>query len=621
MLNQYPAWKNTLVALVVVFGLFFALPNVYGEDPAVQVTHSSLRDAGPALVSQVENALRTAGIPSKAVELREGRALARFQNADDQLKAADVLKRALENDYVVALNLAPRTPEWLRRLGLGPMNLGLDLRGGVHFLLEVDMESAIEQQLERYVSEVRTLLRDKNIRYAAVTPSDNRIDIRFRDAAQMEQARDELNTRFSEFVVDEAAGADGQPMLVVRLAEARVREVRNFAVEQNITTLRNRVNELGVAEPIIQRQGEGRIVVQLPGIQDTARAKEILGATATLEFRLVDTVNDPGEAQRTGRVPLTSKLYTDDTPNGLPVLLRRDIIVTGDQLVDAAAGFDQQTGSPAVFVTLDAMGARRMSEVTAANIEKPMAVVFIENKIETQYRNGEEIKQRRTVERIISIATIRDVLSNRFQITGLEPEEARNLALLLRAGALAAPVDIIEERTIGPSLGKDNIEQGTRAVLVGFLLVVVFMALYYRVFGLVANCALLMNVVLIVGAMSLLQATLTMPGIAGIVLTVGMAVDANVLIYERIREELRKGNTPQAAIHSGYEQAFSTIADANVTTLIAALVLFMFGTGPVKGFAVVLSIGILTSMFTAIMGTRSLVNLIYGGRKVARLSI
>ena len=521
----------------------------------------------------------------------------------------------------MALNLASAEPAWLEAIGARPMYLGLDLRGGVHFLMEVDMEAALEQAEKRYVSDFRSVLRkrDEPIRYITVGRRGHEILAQFRTEADRDAALEALRKEFPE--LEYGTREEGDRWLVVaRISEAEQRKIRDFALQQNITTLRNRVNELGVAEPVIQQQGDSRIVVQLPGVQDTARAKEILGATATLEFRLVDEGHDPFEVERSGRIPAGTELLHER--NGRPVLLERHVIVTGDRITDAASGFDQDTGGAAVFINLDSKGAAQMTAGTRDNVGRLMAVVFIENKVETRKVDGKLVKEKRTIREVINIARIREQLSRRFQITGLDsPEEARNLALLLRAGALAAPIEIVEERTVGPSLGKENIEQGFNSVVIGFAVVLVFMAFYYRVFGLVADVALAMNLVLIVAVLSLLQATLTLPGIAGIVLTVGMAVDANVLIFERIREELRAGNSPQASIHAGYEKALSTIADANVTTLIAAVVLFSFGSGPVKGFAVTLSIGILTSMFTAIMGTRALINLIYGGKRIQRLAI
>jgi len=617
MQNRFPLWKNLLILAVLALGILYALPNLFGADPAVQISPQRGAVIDEALEARVQDVLRQAQLTPRAVERQENKLLLRFSGTDDQLKAADRLRDALGEDrYVVALNLAPTTPSWLEALGAEPMYLGLDLRGGVHFLLQVDMDAAIDQALERYAGDVRTVLRENRIRYLGVSREGRRILVKFKTLEDLNRAEAVLGKEFRQLVVraDEAGR-----LLQIRLSEAEEREIRQFALKQNLTTLRNRVNELGVAEPVIQQQGEDRIVVQLPGVQDTTRAKEILGATATLEFRLVDTEHDV-EAALQGHPPIGSKLYYDR--KGQPLLLKRRVIVTGDQIVDASAGFDQQSGSPAVFVTLDSVGAKKMSRVTRENIGKPMAVVFIENRLETKKVDGKVVKVRRRVEEVINVATIRGRFGKRFQITGLDStEEARNLALLLRAGALAAPVDIVEERTVGPSLGQDNIERGFLSVLVGFALVLIFMAWYYKVFGLVADVALFFNLILLIALLSLLQATLTLPGIAGIVLTVGMAVDANVLIFERIREELRNGNSPQASIYSGYEKAFSTIFDANITTLIAALVLFSFGTGPIKGFAVTLSIGIMTSMFTAILVTRMIINWIYGGRRVARLAI
>ena len=617
MQNRFPLWKNLLILAVLALGILYALPNLFGADPAVQISPQRGAVIDEALEARVQDVLRQARLTPRAVERQENKLLLRFSSTDDQLKAADRLREVLGEDrYVVALNLAPTTPSWLEALGAEPMYLGLDLRGGVHFLLQVDMDAAIDQALERYAGDVRTVLRENRIRYLGVSREGRRILVKFKTLEDLNRAEAVLGKEFRQLVVraDEAGR-----LLQIRLSEAEEREIRQFALKQNLTTLRNRVNELGVAEPVIQQQGEDRIVVQLPGVQDTTRAKEILGATATLEFRLVDTEHDV-EAALQGHPPIGAKLYYDR--KGQPLLLKRRVIVTGDQIVDASAGFDQQSGSPAVFVTLDSVGAKKMSRVTRENIGKPMAVVFIENRLETKKVDSKVVKVRRRVEEVINVATIRGRFGKRFQITGLDStEEARNLALLLRAGALAAPVDIVEERTVGPSLGQDNIERGFLSVLVGFALVLIFMAWYYKVFGLVADVALFFNLILLIALLSLLQATLTLPGIAGIVLTVGMAVDANVLIFERIREELRNGNSPQASIYSGYEKAFATIFDANITTLIAALVLFSFGTGPIKGFAVTLSIGIMTSMFTAILVTRMIINWIYGGRRVARLAI
>ncbi len=616
MLNQYPLWKYIALIVALVFGTIYALPNLFGEDPAVQVSHrtKSLTQEDTLLIEQT---LANSNITIKSSEIIEGRALVRFDDENVQLQAADVLKSSLEKQYLVALNLAPATPGWLRSLNASPMYLGLDLRGGVHFLMEVDMVAAIKRLEESLLSDIRSYMRGEKIRYRSVTRDESGLQIRFRNADSMYQARDSLEDQFREFAYEMN---EKDLVINARLTDVAVRDEKRSALQQNIITLRNRVNELGVAEPVIQQQGDSRIVVQLPGIQDTAGAKKILGATATLEFRLTEgTRTEWDDAERTGRVPLNALLYHER--DGSPVLLKRSVIVTGDQIIDAASTIDQQKGVPAVSVRLNGKGAKTMGETTRENVKKPMAVVFIENKVESKQVNGETVKKRTTVKEVINVSTIQEQFSARFQITGLASQEARDLALLLRAGSLRAPVEIIEERTVGPSLGKDNINQGFQSVMIGFVLVLVFMAVYYKSFGLIANIALTANLVFIVAILSLLQATLTLPGIAGIVLTVGMAVDANVLIFERIREELRNGNSPQASIHAGYEKAFSTITDANVTTLLAAIVLFSLGTGPVKGFAVTLSIGIITSMFTAIVGTRSIVNLLYGGRNIKKLSI
>lgn len=618
MINQYPIWKNLLILVVVLGGILYALPNLYGEDPALQISYARGGTLTQETVNQVLGVLQAAGLSPKGTEQTENRLLIRFSDTETQLEAVDLVKQTLGTDYTVALNLAPSTPPWLRALDAQPMYLGLDLRGGVHFLLEVDMEAAVRQAADRYAEDLRGLLREARIRYLTINAERSGVRVKFRSAEDRDRAAELIDDELRSLVLSEEDEGTSY-FLTARLSEEERATVRRFALEQNITTLRNRVNELGVAEPVIQQQGDSRIVVQLPGVQDTARAKDILGATATLEFRLVDVEHDVREALE-GRVPPNSKVYRER--DGSPLLLKKRVIVTGDQIIDAASGFEQQGGTPAVFVTLDGKGARKMSNITRENIGRPMAVVFIENKTETRWVDGEQQQSTRRVEEVINVATIRDHFSKRFQISGLDsPDEARDLALLLRAGALAAPIRIIEERTVGPSLGRDNIEQGFQSVVIGFIAVLIFMALYYRVFGLVANLALAMNLVLVVALLSLLQATLTLPGIAGIVLTVGMAVDANVLIFERIREELRNGNSPQASIHAGYEKAFSTIADANITTLIAAVVLFSFGTGPIKGFAVTLSLGIVTSMFTAILGTRAVVNLIYGRRRVPSLAI
>lgn len=619
-MNRYPLWKYAVLVAALVVSLIYFLPNLYPEDPAVQISNTMADRVEEAVRGDIDRVLSGAGLAAKGQETVGESLLIRFNDTEDQLKAADLLRGALDSRHVVALNLAPATPAWLRSLNARPMALGLDLRGGVHFLMQVDMDAVMQQTEERYVDEFRAFLREEKLRYQSVERGAGGVVASFADATERDRALARLEGEYYGSLEFAPGGEGAAATLTARITETARTETRRNAVQQNIVTLRNRVNELGVAEPVIQQQGEDRIVVQLPGVQDTARAKEILGATATLEFRLVDEQGDAFGVAAGGRVPVGSRLYKER--NGNPILLQRRVIITGENITDAQSGIDSQSASPNASITLDGAGARTMGRLTAENIGKLMAVVFIETKTDRVIETGEARTRTTRTEEVINVARIRDAFSKRFQITGLDStREARNLALLLRAGALAAPMMIIEERTIGPSLGRDNIESGFKSVVIGFLLVIVFMAVYYRVFGLIANLALMLNLVLIVAVLSLLQATLTMPGIAGIVLTVGMAVDANVLIFERIREELRIGNTPQAAIQSGYERAFSTIADANITTLIAAVVLFIFGTGPVKGFAVTLSIGIVMSMFTAIVGTRAVVNLLYGGKRLKTLPV
>ena len=618
-MNRYPLWKNLLILSIIVLGVLYALPNLYGEYPALQISTVRSAPLDKALEDKVRAALKEAQLEPLAVERDARGMLVRLTDTEAQLKANDAVAAALGPEYVVALNLAPATPAWLQALGAQPMYLGLDLRGGVHFLMEVDMEAVVRMAEERFVSDLRSALREKKIRYKTIARDAGRgILVTLRDAASQSEVEDLLNEEFRDLSFALENDSEGSAVRL-SLKEDYIRETRKLALQQNLTTLRNRVNELGVAEPIIQQHGLDRIVVQLPGVQDTARAKEILGATATLEFRMQDEEHDPQEAVE-GKTPPGSKLYR--TREGEPVLLKRQVMLTGEYIIDASSGLDSVDNRPAVFITLDGKGARIFSRATRDKVGRLMATVFIETKIDTQKKGDKTIKVKKTIEEVINIATIREQLSKRFQITGLDStEEARNLALLLRAGALAAPISIIEERTVGPSLGQDNITMGYNAAVVGFALVLLFTAVYYGVFGLVADLALVLNLVLLLAVMSLLQATLTLPGIAGIVLTVGMAIDANVLIFERIREERRNGTTPQAAINAGYEKAFATIADSNLTTLIAAIVLFAFGTGPVKGFAVTLSLGIVTSMFTAIAGTRAVINLLYGGRRLARLAV
>ncbi len=617
-MNRYPLWKNILVLVLVLLGLVYALPNVFDQDPALEISGSRRASVDPATEATVRTALSNAKIKIKSIEAGADKLLVRFSDSQSQLRAKEILETTLGGDYTQALTLSTDVPGWLQSIGALPMYLGLDLRGGIHVLIDVDMDAAVSQAMERYNGDIRTLLRNEKLRYSRLATRDDALLVTFKEADLRDKALDVIGNEFRDLLL-QPLDEGGEYLIQVKISPSEQRSVKKFALNQNITTLRNRVNALGVSEPVIQQQGERRIVVQLPGAQDPSKLKELLGATATLEYRLVDTEHSVEDALA-GKVPPGSKLYK--TRDGRPVLLKKRVIVTGNQITDASSGFDQRTGSPMVSVSLDSQGARRMRNVTTENVNKPMAVVFIETRKDTRIVNGEPVTRKVQVEEVISVANILEPFGRRFQTTGLDsPEEAHDLALLLRAGALAAPIDIVEERTIGPSLGQDNIDQGFTSVVIGLVVVMVFMAVYYKVFGLVANLALLLNLVFIVAILSMLQATLTLPGIAGIVLTVGMAVDANVLIFERIREEIRVGSTPQASIYAGYEKALSTIVDANITTLIAAVVLFSFGTGPIKGFAVTLFIGILTSMFTAIVGTRAVVNLIYGGKRVARLSI
>ncbi len=603
-MNKYPLWLNALVLVVLMAGCLLALPNIYGSVDAVQVASNDGSAYDQAKLDEFVRVVEGAGVTPEAAYLQDGRAVIRFVSGADQTKAGERLRSQYQREANVALTLTPQLPEWVRALGLTPMSLGLDLRGGVYVLLEVDMNTAVESRLALYEQDFEDRLRSARIRHR-VDLDDQLITIRLTGSEDLEAARSIIERADPDVVV--ADGADGKS-LTVRMSESQIQDRQNFAIEQNLTTLRNRVNQLGVAEPLVQRQGVDRIVVQLPGVQDPNQLNKILTATATLEFRLVDQSGDePGSRRYAGR------------GEEQPQVLKRQVIASGDQIIDAKSGFSE--GQPAVFITLDSAGGERMLQTTMENLNKPMSSVFIETRRETVMRNGVEEQRTIKIEEIINTATIRGVFKNSFQITGLTPIEARDLALLLRAGALAAPVYKIDDRTIGPSLGQDNIDRGFNAIKIGFLAVVFFMAIYYRAFGLIADVALFSNLVFIVAMLSFLQASLTLPGIAGIVLTVGMAVDANVLIFERIREEVTAGAAPQAAINSGYEKALSSIVDANITTLIAAVVLFGLGTGPIKGFAITLMLGILTSMFTAIVGTRAIVNLVFGGRKISSLPI
>lgn len=619
-----------MIGAVLLPGFFYAFPNLFGDDPGVQIRAARTTAVTPFILDRVEQVLSREEITPLGIIADEKGVRVRFDDSETQIRARDVLQDSLGSQYTIALTLVPSSPAWMNTLGAAPMYLGLDLRGGVHFLMEVDLDSAVTRAEERYVDTLRRTLREAKVRYAYVRRDEQAsgVEVKFRDTQQRDQATDVIDDELPELVINDFE-RDGEPYLSVTLSETETEELKGFALEQNMVALRNRIDELGVAEPVVQRQGDARIVIQLPGVQDTARAKRILGRTATLEIRMVDEEHDVSSALE-GAVPPGSRLY--NMRDGSPILLKKSLIYSGDNIVDAAASLDTLTGGPIVSITLDSRGAAINQRVTGENIGRRMGVVYVESRSEAKRDDagnlvldelGNPVRVKSLLEEVITAPVIRDQLGRRFQIEGLDSvTEARDLALLLRAGALAAPVDIIEERTVGPSLGQENILQGLQSVLVGFVLVLIFMVVYYRMFGLVANLALALNLVLIVAVLSALQATLTLPGVAGIVLTVGIAVDSNVLIFERIREELRNRNSPQASIQAGYEKAFSTIVDANITTLIAAIVLFNFGTGPIKGFAVTLSIGIVTSMFTAILGTRTVINLMYGGRRrIAELAI
>lgn len=618
MLNRYPSWKYIVLSIVLIIGLIYSAPNLYGEDPAVQILPGTGRSLTKETLVQVENALKGSKIPYRSIQQENNTFLIRFADPTQQIKARDAIREALGEYYIVALNLAPRTPAWLEILGAKPMKLGLDLRGGVHFLIEVDTDSAINHRMEAAMSDMRTDLRQENMRYRGVVRAEpNEISISFDNEEVLAAAQKYFQKQYNEF--DCKASVDNERYSLNCLLKPNViQEIRTYTIEQTITTLRNRVNELGVAEAVVQRQGLNHVVVELPGIQDTARAKDILGKTATLEFHLY-AKEEAERAQPGALAPVGTKWYYDR--EGKPFLFKKRVILTGESITGAIVGTEEQTGRPAVFVRVGGTGLSLFAKTTRENIGNTMGVVYIETKTDQKVVEGEVVKTHRVLETLISYAVIQSALGNRFQITGFSLVEAQNLALLLRSGALPASINIVEERTVGPSLGQENIRLGVMSIVIGMALVVVVMLLYYSVFGFIANLALAINVVLLIAILSVIGATLTLPGMAGIVLTVGMAVDANVLIFERIREELRNGMSPQAAIHSGFERALSTIIDANLTTLIVGVILFSVGTGPVKGFAVTLCIGILTSMITAITMTRAMVNLAYGGRNVKRLSV
>ncbi|HLF66248.1 MAG TPA: protein translocase subunit SecD [Gammaproteobacteria bacterium] len=615
-LNHYSTWKNILVTLIVILGVLYALPNLFGEAPAIQI--SALK--GPIdskTIETVESTLTAAQIPYQ-IETTTDRVLVRFDDTHAQLIARDLVAQSVGDSMVVALNLAPKTPEWLKLLGAKPMKLGLDLRGGVHFLMEIDTASLMTRRLETYLTDVRTRMREDNIRYRGIElNANNELIIRFEEEATLQQAEGLLSTEFPGLDVELGPQSTASYVLQGSLSELEAREVLNYAVDQTMMTLRNRVNELGVSEAIVQRQGAHRIVIELPGVQDTAMAKEILGKTATLEFRLVNVDRDASNMTLTS-APADSELLYET--NGAPVLVKRQIILSGESIVGAQTAMDE-FGKPSVSIQVGG-DVRNFSRITGQNVGKPLAAVFIESKFIDKEQDGKKIREVKQIKEVISVATINSALPNRFQITGLaSADEARTLALLLRAGALPAPIDIVEERTVGPSLGADNIKAGIWSTIAGLSLVLLFMLGYYRAFGLIADIALVINLILIIALLSILGATLTLPGIAAIVLTLGMAVDANVLIFERIREELTQGNGVQASIYAGFEKAFVTIIDAQLTTFIAALALFSLGSGPVKGFAVTLIIGLVTSVFTAVVVSRAIVNKCYGERNINKLSI
>jgi preprotein translocase subunit SecD len=621
MLNKYPLWKYLLVLTVLLLGLFYAAPNLYAPDPALQIAgESSAQVINEKTLGRALAALEEAGIEhfGETIDSDGRSALIRLRDAEKQLNAQARIARALGDGFIVALNLAPTTPDWLSDYGAQPMKLGLDLSGGVHFKLEVDVNAAVERRAEYYLNATKRALREERIRGFVSMTDDGRVEAKFRSEELRERARDIMAENNPELMLDRV-DEDDSWNLYGAMSEATINEIGEYAVTQNLTTLRNRVNELGVSEPLVQRQGKNRIVVELPGIQDTAEAKRILGKVANLEFRLVAKMEAaPSEKQRFE--------YRSADRQGATEWLERDLIITGERVSNAQASFDQN-GRPNVSISLDSEGGTLMSRATRNNIKRRMGVLFIERKYRTRYEMGEDgtevaVKIPYDEKKLLTAPTIQSALGAQFQITGLDnPLEASELALMLRAGALAAPISFVEERTVGPSLGAENIRMGVKSVQMGLALVVLFMVLYYRVFGVAAVIALSSNLVLLIAFMSMIGATLTLPGIAGIVLTVGMAVDANVLIFSRIREEIGNGLSPQMAIHSGFERAVSTILDANITTLIVAIILYAVGTGPVKGFAVTLSVGIVTSMFTAIVGTRALINLFYGGRRVEKLSI
>ena len=614
-MNQYPTWKNLLVLICVIVGIGFALPNFYGEDPALMIAKENGLTFSEQEIKDIDKFLNEDNSAFKSIEGKDGDVLIRFDNVEDQIQASDKVRAFLGRFSTVALSFAPNVPGFIDALDMKPMSLGLDLRGGVYFQFQVDLDAAVQQRLDQYVTDINKELIDQRIR-RTIRKEGNSIRIELVNADDFNATR-RIVRELDNLLAFENVSTQSQTAVLITMTDDQQKQRRDFAIQQNISTMRNRVNELGVAEPIIQRQGLDRIVVQLPGVQDPTQAERILGATATLEFRLVCENENAFEAEEKGRAPIGCELFNDRA--GTPVLLKKKAIVTGNQLIDASQSFSQ--GRPVVSIRLDSKGSKSMLETTKKNLNKPMAVLFVQQRQETSEQDGAFVNKTILDKEVINIATIRGIFSSQFEITGLTVFEAKDLAILLRAGALAAPIFKIEEKTVGPSLGQDNIDKGFAAILYGLMAVIVFMIMWYKGFGLIANIGLLVNLTFIVAILSMLQASLTLPGIAGIVLTVGMAVDANVLIFERIREEINNGNSPQASISAGYQKAFATITDANVTTLIASLVLFTFGTGPIKGFAITLSIGILTSLFTAIIASRAIVNLVYGGKTIEKLRI
>ncbi len=605
-MNRYPLWKYIFIAIALLIGALYSLPNVFGESPAIQISAAKGANAiNAALMSEVESVLKQEELPYQTITLEKNSIKVRFTDLDTQRKAQETISAKLGNGYVVALNLLSRSPAWLQGIGAQPMYLGLDLRGGVHFLMQVDMKAASDKAIERYAGDIRTQLREKRVAYAGITRDGQSVQVKFKDAAELAKGENEIKKSFPDLTVKESEGSDGVKLLTASLDLPSQKRVQEFALKQNITTLHNRVNELGVAEPIIQQQGADRIVVQLPGVQDTAKAKEILGRTATLEIRMVDEEH-PAPTRKGEPVPFGAELFTER--DGMPVLVKKQVVLTGEYITDASPGLDQQSGESVVHVNLDGRGARIFKQVTRENVGKRMAILLVE----------------KGLTEVITAPVIREEIGGgRVQISGMKNvQEATDVSLLLRAGALAAPMDIIEERTVGPSMGEENIKRGVHSTLWGFAAIAIMMIIYYLIVGGISVLALGVNLLLLVAVLSMLQATLTLPGLAAIALTLGMAIDANVLINERIREELRNGNSPQAAIHAGYDRAFDTILDSNVTTLIVGIMLFTFGSGPVRGFAIVHVLGILTSMFSAVVVSRAIINLTYGHRrKLSKVAI